>query len=418
MSLTESFRIALRALTANKLRSILTMLGIIIGVGAVIALMSVGQGVQKLVTEQLQSAGSNLLIVIPGNLDEAQGPGSIRRSRPDKPLTTGDWRAINDPLQVTEVLAAVPEIDGGADVVRGKNNIRTTVTGTTAAFGPVRNYAPEQGRFITDEDTAGEARIVALGSQVASSLFAEGEDPIGQSIKLNGIPFRVVGVMEEKGGGGFGSFDNQVFVPLTTAQTRLFPNMRSQSGEPMLSLIMVKVAAEEHLDDVGKQIEDLLRVRHNITYLDSDDFTVINQADILDIFGSITGVLTTFLGGIAAISLLVGGIGIMNIMLVSVTERTREIGLRKAVGAKRRHILTQFLVEAMVLSVLGGIIGMILGFVGAQALAGLSEDLEAVVTVQAVVLATGFSALVGLFFGIYPALRASQLHPIDALRYE
>lgn len=418
MSLTESFRIALRALTANKLRSILTMLGIIIGVGAVIALMSVGQGVQKLVTEQLQSAGSNLLIVIPGNLEEAQGPGSIRRNRPDKPLTMNDWRAINDPLQVTDVLAAVPEIDGGVDVVRGKNNLRTTLTGTTADFGPVRNYTPAQGRFISDEDTATEARVVALGSQVASSLFAEDEDPIGQSVKLNGIPFRVVGVMEEKGGGGFGSFDNQAFVPLTTAHKRIFANMRSQSGEPVLSLIMVKVLSEEQLDDVASQIEDLLRSRHEITYLDTDDFTVINQADLLDIFGSITGVLTTFLGGIAAISLLVGGIGIMNIMLVSVTERTREIGLRKAVGAKRRHILTQFLVEAMVLSVIGGIVGMILGFVGAQALASLSEDLEAVITVQAVLLATGFSALVGLFFGIYPALRASQLHPIDALRYE
>ncbi|MBX7233440.1 MAG: ABC transporter permease [Caldilineales bacterium] len=418
MSLTESFRIALRALTANKLRSILTMLGIIIGVGAVIALMSVGQGVQKLVTEQLQSAGSNLLIVIPGNLDEAQGPGSLRRNRPDKPLTTGDWRAINDPLQVTDVLAAVPELDGGGDVVRGKNSLRTTITGTTAAFGPVRNFVAAEGRFIDDDDLAAEARVVALGSKVAASLFSQDEDPIGQSIKINGIPFRVIGVMEEKGGGGFGSFDNQIFTPLTTAQKRLFPNLRSQSGEPVLSLVMVKVSAEEQLEDVARQIEDLLRARHAITYLDADDFTVINQADILDIFGSITGVLTTFLGGIAAISLLVGGIGIMNIMLVSVTERTREIGLRKAVGAKRRHILTQFLVEAMVLSIIGGVIGMILGFVGAQALAGLSEDLEAVVTMQAVLLATGFSALVGLFFGIYPALRASQLHPIDALRYE
>ncbi len=418
MSVTESFRIALRALTANKLRSILTMLGIIIGVGAVIALMSVGQGVQKLITEQLQSAGSNLLIVIPGSLDEAQGPEGPRRNRPDRPLTNGDWRALNDPLQVSDVVAAVPEVDGGAEIVRGKNNLRTTVTGTTAAFSPVRNYNVSSGRFLSDEDVASEARVVALGSKVARSLFTESDDPIGQTIKVNGIPFRVIGVMEEKGGGGFGSFDNQVFVPFSTSQERLFPGLRSLRGEPALSFILVQVVSEDRLKDVISQIEDVLRQRHNITFLDTDDFTVINQADILDIFGSITGVLTTFLGGIAAISLLVGGIGIMNIMLVSVTERTREIGLRKAVGAKRRHILTQFLVEAMVLSLIGGFIGMILGFVGAQALASLSEDLEAVITLQSVLLATGFSALVGLFFGIYPALRASQLHPIDALRYE
>lgn len=417
MNLIESVRIALRALAANKLRSVLTMLGIIIGVGAVIALMSVGQGVQKLVTEQLQSAGSNLVIVIPGSLQDNQ-QGGPRRVRPRQPLTNGDWRAINDPFQVTDVIAAVPEADGGADVSRGRVTLRLSITGTTPDFAFVRNYRVAMGRFLSEEDLAGSARVAALGSRVARQLFAEDEYPLEQTIKINGIPFRVIGVMEEKGGGGFGSFDNLVYVPLTTAQERLFPYLRSPTGEPTLSLILVKVVSEDRLKDVVRQIEELLRQRHGITYLDEDDFTVINQADILDIFGSITGVLTTFLGGIAAISLLVGGIGIMNIMLVSVTERTREIGLRKAVGAKRRDILTQFLVEAMVLSLIGGFIGMLLGFAGAQGLASLSEDLEAVVTVQAVVLATGFSALVGLFFGIYPALRAAQLHPIDALRYE
>ena len=417
MTFVEAIRIALRALAANKLRSILTMLGIIIGVGAVIALMSVGQGVQKLVTEELQSAGSNLLFVIPGRLDEAQ-PGDPRRRRPTRPLTNGDWRAIADPLQVSDVIAAVPEVDDGVNISRGKTTLRTTIVGTTEAYSFVRNYQVEEGRFITAEDVAGEARVVALGSRVAEQLFQPEEYPIGQTIRIDGIPFRVVGVMAEKGGGGFGSFDNFVYAPLTTVQRRLTPNRRSPRGEPTLNLILVKVSSEDKLDSVVAQIEDLLRQRHNITYLDEDDFTVINQADILDIFGSITGVLTTFLGGIAAISLLVGGIGIMNIMLVSVTERTREIGLRKAVGAKRRDILMQFLVEAIILSLIGGLIGMVLGFVGAQALASLSEDLEAVVTLQAVLLATGFSALVGLFFGIYPALRAAQLHPIDALRYE
>ncbi|NOZ50201.1 MAG: FtsX-like permease family protein [Chloroflexi bacterium] len=417
MSVFESVRIALRALAANKLRSILTMLGIIIGVGAVIALMSMGQGVQKLITEQLQSAGSNLLIVIPGRISDAQH-GGARRQRPSRPLTNNDWKAINDPLLVPELLAAVPEVNGNVNVVRGRTELRISLTGTNETFSPVRNYAVVGGRFISADDVATEARVVALGSRIASELFSPDEYPIDRTIRINGINFRVIGVMEEKGGGGFGSFDNYVFVPFTTAQKRLFSNRRSARGEPTISIILAKVISEDRLDQATTSIEELLRRRHEITFLDGDDFSVINQADILDIFGSITGVLTTFLGGIAAISLLVGGIGIMNIMLVSVTERTREIGLRKAVGAKRHHILTQFLVEAMVLSLIGGLIGMMLGFVGAWGLASLSEDLEAVITLQSILLATGFSAFVGLFFGIYPALRASQLHPIDALRYE
>ena len=417
MNLVESFRIALRALAANKMRSILTMLGIIIGVAAVIALMSVGQGVQVMITEQLQSAGSNLLIIIPGSLKEAQ-PGDPRMRRPSNPLTNGDWMAIRDPLQVPHLLAVVPEADGRASVTYGKTALSVSVTGTNEEYPVVRNFFPQEGRFVSEEDVLGEARVVVLGSNVAEKLFPPDIYPIGQSVRINNVPFRVIGVMDKKGGSSFGSFDDMIFVPFTTAQQRLFPYLRSSRGEPTLSIILAKVDSEENIDQAVRDIEDLLRARHGITYLDDDDFSVINQADILDIFGSITGVLTTFLGGIAAISLLVGGIGIMNIMLVSVTERTREIGLRKAVGAKRRDILLQFLVEAMVLSLIGGIIGMILGFVGAQALASLSKDLTAVISWDSILLATGFSALVGLFFGIYPALRAAQLHPIDALRYE
>lgn len=416
MSVIESFRIALRALSANKMRSILTMLGIIIGVGAVIALMSVGQGVQQMVTEQLQSAGSNLLIVIPGNLGDSQ-PGGIRR-RPPKPITNSDWRAMNDPLQVPDVTIAVPEIDGSADVSHGKTTLRLNVTGTNETFTGVRNYAVQDGRWINPDDVASEGRVVALGSEVAEELFLPGDYPIDQTIRLNGIPFRVIAVMEQKGGGGFGSFDNLVFVPYTTAQQRLFPYLRDQRGEPTLSLVLAKVASEDRLDAATVQIEDLLRQRHEIAFLGDDDFSVINQADILDIFGSIIGVMNLFLGGVAAISLLVGGIGIMNIMLVSVTERTREIGLRKAVGAKRKHILTQFLVEAVVLSLIGGLLGMVLGLFGGQAIASLSEDLQSVVSVDAILLAVGVSSFVGLVFGIFPALRASQLHPIEALRYE
>ena len=416
MNLIESFRIALRALTANKMRSILTMLGIIIGVAAVIALMSVGKGVQLMVAEQLQSAGSNLLIVMPGNLKNAQ-PGDPRLTRPSNPLTNGDWMAIRDPLHVPHLVAVVPNAAGQASIDYGKNTLSLVVTGTNDEFSFVRNYFPVEGRFLSEEDVVSEARVAVLGANVAEKLFPN-VYPIDQTIRINNIPFRVVGVMEKKGGGGFGSFDDEVFVPFTTAQQRLFPYLRSPRGEPTLSLILVKVDSEENIDQAVSDIENLLRERHDIAYLDDDDVSVINQADILNIFGNITGVLTTFLGGIAAISLLVGGIGIMNIMLVSVTERTREIGLRKAVGAKRRDILLQFLVEAMVLSLIGGMIGMVLGFVGAQALASLSEDLTAVISWDSIILATGFSALVGLFFGIYPALRAAQLHPIDALRYE
>ena len=417
MNLFESFRIALRALTANKMRSILTMLGIIIGVAAVIALMSVGKGVQAMVAQQLQSAGSNLLIITPGNLKDAQ-PGDPRLQRPGNPLTNGDWLAISDPLQVPNLLAVVPNATGQTSISYGKNTLSLLATGTNGDFPFVRNYFPVEGRFISEDDVAGEARVAVLGANVAEKLFSDGVYPIDQSIRINNIPFRVIGVMEKKGGSGFGSFDDEVFIPVTTAQQRLFTYLRSPRGEPTLSLILAKVDSEDHIDQAVTDIENLLRERHNIEYLNDDDFSVINQADILDIFGSITGVLTTFLGGIAAISLLVGGIGIMNIMLVSVTERTREIGLRKAVGAKRRDILLQFLVEAMVLSLIGGLIGMILGFVGAQALASFSKDLTAVISWDSILLATGFSALVGLFFGIYPALRAAQLHPIDALRYE
>jgi len=416
MKLTEAIRIALRALAANKMRSILTMLGIIIGVAAIIALMSVGEGVQAMITEELQSAGSNLLIIVPGRLEEAQ-PGDPRTHRPSNPLTNGDWQALSDPLNVPYLLAVVPEADGQARVSFGKTTLSVMVTGTNEDYPYVRDFYPERGRFITAEDVLSEARVAVLGHRVAEKLFPGG-DPIGQSVRINQILFRVVGVMEKRGGSGFGNFDELVFVPVTTAQQRLFPYLRSPKGEPILSIILVKVDSEDHLREAQAAIEDLLRQRHHITYLDEDDFSVINQADILDIFGSITSVLTTFLEGIAAISLLVGGIGIMNIMLVSVTERTREIGLRKAVGAKRRDILLQFLVEAMVLSLIGGFIGMVLGFAGAQILASFSKDLKAIITMKSILLATSFSLLVGLFFGIYPALRAARLHPIDALRYE
>lgn len=413
MNLVEQIRLALRALSVNKLRSALTMLGIIIGVGAVITLLSVGEGVQNLVRSQLQSIGTNLLFVVSGNL------GANIRSATG--LTMADARAISDPFNVPDVVATAPEVMSNADVSRGKTSLRVSVSGVTAEYATVRNRPVESGNFIGDSDVNARSRVAVLGSRVADRLFGDaGAYPVGGSIKINNVPFKVIGVLEEKGGTGGpgGNQDEVIMVPLSTAHERLFPRFHNRRGEQTLSVIYAQVVSEDRMDQASQEISDLLRQRHDIRYQDEDDFTVINQQDLLSIFGQITNVLTVFLGAIAGISLLVGGIGIMNIMLVSVTERTREIGLRKAVGAKRRDILLQFLIESMALALIGGLLGIALGTSGAIGISRLQSDLVAVVTPQSVLLATGFSAAVGLFFGIYPATRASRLNPIDALRYE
>jgi putative ABC transport system permease protein len=419
MNLVESIRIAMRGLSANKLRSALTMLGIIIGVGAVITLLSVGEGVQKLITEQLQSAGTNLLIVLPLNIDESASQGGDFTTRTFEPsLTMEDLEAMRDPFLAPDVLAAAPAVDTRSQVAYQKNSASLQVAGVTPEYQTVRNSQAAEGSFISDQDVATRSRVAVLGVRAMERLFEPGEYPIGRTIKIDRIPFQVIGILEEKGGGAFGSEDDIVYVPLTTAQERLIPSLRNSQGEPLLSAVYTQVVAEDRMDAARTQIEELLRQRHDIQFRDDDDFTVINQADLIAIFGEITQVLTIFLGAIAAISLLVGGIGIMNIMLVSVTERTREIGIRKAVGARRKDILMQFLIEAVVLSLIGGFVGIALGWTGAVVISRLQSDLTAVVTMQSVLLATGFSAAVGLFFGIYPATRAASLNPIDALRYE
>jgi putative ABC transport system permease protein len=411
MSALELMRVALTALSANKMRSALTMLGIIIGVGAVITLLSVGEGVQRLVTEQIQAAGTNLLFVVPGQVGEGGG------NRTGLTLTLPDAEALENPANVPDATSVAPELTQGAAVERGSRNRFTTISAVTPEYAPLRDYTPMLGRFLDERDLNTRARVAVLGSGAYERFFPDGGYPIGESIRINNLTFEVVGVLEEKGGSGFGSEDDNIWIPLTTAQARLF-NLRSTQGDPQLSAIYVQVGSEEAMDNASDDIRRVLRERHGIGFGDEDDFSVINQASLIAIFGQITGALTLFLGAIAGISLLVGGIGIMNIMLVSVTERTREIGIRKAVGAKRRDILTQFLFEAVVLSVLGGLIGILLGVGGALLITNLQEDLTAVVSPFAVALATGFSIAIGLFFGLYPAVRASRLNPIEALRYE
>jgi putative ABC transport system permease protein len=325
--------------------------------------------------------------------------------------------ALRDPIRAPDVAALSPERFSSTVVATGKRDTIAQVLGVTPDFARVRTWFPEVGMFIDQDDLNSRARVALLGRTVVEELFPENPYPLEQTVKINGVPFRVIGVLEEKGGSQMGDEDNTVLVPLTTAQARLFPS-RSRSGEYRVSVILIEAVSEDRMEAAAEQVAAILRERHGIDFRDEDDFSIISQADLVAVFGQITGVLTTFLGAIAGISLLVGGIGIMNIMLVSVTERTREIGLRKAVGAKRRDILYQFLLEATTLSLIGGVVGIGLGATGAQIISALIEDFRAVLSPQAVLLATTFSAAVGLFFGIYPARRASLLNPIDALRYE
>ncbi len=411
MRIFESVRLALRALTANKLRSALTMLGIIIGVGAVITLMSVGEGVQAYITDQFQSIGTNLFFIIPGSFEQEL----------DRPayLTLKDAEALADPLQAPDVQRVAPLVQGTARVTTPGKERRLEVSGVTPNYNLVRDWQTVLGSFISEPDDQARNRVTVLGKDAVEYFFPNNPSPIGEFIRINGVPFRVIGVMAERGGNNFQNEDESVFIPLNTALTRIFPR-RTNRGEPRVSFIYIQAVNEERMEAAIAEVSQILRQRHRIAPGEPDDFTAISQDDIIGTFEQITSVLTVFLGAIAGISLLVGGIGIMNIMLVSVTERTREIGLRKAVGARRRDILWQFLIEAVMLSMFGGGIGILLGATGATAVSYFlrNEGFRAVITLGAIVLATAFSAAVGLFFGIYPAQRAAALNPIDALRYE
>ncbi len=415
MNLGELLRIALRGLAANKLRAALTMLGIIIGVAAVITLLSVGRGVEQFVTGQFQGIGSNLLFIFPGGSDEQSGPPS--GSNRDQPLTNADGETLADPFLVPAAQAVALEYLGFGSVEYSRESLNVQVSGVSTNYQEVRQFFVAEGDFITDADDRSVARVAVLGQTVVKTLFPDGEFPIGQSIKINAVPFKVIGVLESQGGSLFGDQDSLVLIPLSTAQQRIF-NARGADGQYGLSIIYLQARSDAAMEAAAQEATAVLRDRHNIDYRAEDDFTIVTQNDLISAFGEVTGVLTIFLGAIAGISLLVGGIGIMNIMLVSVTERTREIGLRKAVGAKRRDILLQFLIEAITLSLLGGLLGIAIGAAGSQAVASFQPDLPVAVTLDSVLLATGFSAAIGLFFGLYPAIRASALSPIQALRYE
>ncbi len=415
MNLFEGLRLSFRSLRANKLRSTLTVLGIVIGVAAVISMLSIGRGAQASIEEQITSMGSNLLYVRPGNINQGgvnQGFGSAAT------LTYDDALALADPSRVPSAVAVSPENMSGGQLIYRGNNTRTQIVGAIEAYLDVHNQEVEVGQFFSSFHVAGRSSVVVLGSSTAETLFT-GEDPVGKVIRIMNQPFTVLGVLKSKGGTGFMNQDDMAVIPLTTLQQRLSrgPAFRGSQG---ISSITIKAASEEAIESCTQEVQEVLRERHRILY--DDDFTVQSQQEILNAATQATNIFTIVLGGIAAISLLVGGIGIMNIMLVSVSERTREIGIRKAVGARRRDIQIQFLVEAIALSFMGGVLGILVGMgmarLVAQVRIGGGEGLNTVVGLDSVLLATLFSIGVGVFFGLYPAHRAASLNPIDALRYE
>jgi putative ABC transport system permease protein len=415
LNLIEALRIAFDSLLANKLRAILTMLGIIIGVGAVIALLALGGAIQTLVTSELQGLGSNLVFLFAGTND----PETNRRVPPR--LTNEDIAAIADPLNVPAVAAVCAELSRRALTTYGGASYDALIAGVSANYLQVRNARVAVGSFFDERALELRSREAVLGHRVAQRLFPNGTDPIGQRIRINGIGFQVIGVMAERGGSFASNEDDQIFVPLTTAQDRLFPPAQNVTRRVDVTVVYIQARDEKSIDDLIDQVTALLRQRNGLTYQDNN-FTIVTQQDLVSSFATITGAITIFLGAIAAISLVVGGIGIMNIMLVSVTERTREIGLRKAVGARRNDIRLQFLVEATVLSLMGGVLGIALGYalaaIGTALLANFSPNARAEVSLDAILLATLTSIAVGIFFGLYPADRAARLDPIAALRYE
>ena len=400
----ESFLMAWASLIANKMRSILTMLGIIIGVAAVIALVSIGNGVKQDIQNSISNLGSNLLMVMPG---APRTPGVRPSAGSMKSLKVSDYEAI---AKLDGVKAASPMTNGSYVVIYQNKNWTTSVSGVSYNYLDVNNWSMKSGRFLSEKNVQNRERVAVVGKTVVKNLFGD-EDPVGAEIRVKNIPFRIIGVLNSKGSGAMGNDqDDMVVIPYTTAMERV-------EGIDYLRMIYVVGKDENGIDRLQSDIENLLRVRHGIKDTNLDDFNIQNMNSIMETMEETTGTLTLFLGAVAAISLVVGGIGIMNIMLVSVTERTREIGVRKALGATYSVIVTQFLIEAVVISLMGGIIGIILG-IGSSKLIGMASGMSTVISVPTIVMSFAFSMAIGLIFGIYPARKAAKLNPIDALHYE
>jgi len=410
MNILLNLKEALESLNANKTRSLLTILGVVIGVASVIALLSVGEGAGDTITGQIESIGTNVIYIMSGNSsEEVTNPND---------LTLRDAEALENYPQTSEIAYVAPIISTGSEISYSGKSEEATISGITPDYQYVQNMSMAEGAFITEGQVEGRSAVVVLGPQIAQNLLGRSTGVVGKIVRIGGYPYRVVGVTEAKGGSAFNNPDTNVYVPISTAQSRL---VRTDSPD-QVQYILISVENAEDADLAIEQVKEVLRSTHRIPPRSPDDFTTLNQQDFLDVASSITDVLTIFLGGIGAISLLVGGIGIMNIMLVSVTERTREIGLRKALGARKKDILMQFLTESVLLSMIGGIIGILFGWLISLGVGQIAVQsgtyLEISVTLDSILLATLFSAAVGIFFGYYPANRAASLAPVEALRYE
>lgn len=407
MKLLKSIKGGVKNLAVNKMRTILAILGIVIGIGSVIALVSLGESSKKAVQSQIQSIGSNLLTVSPGS----QMSGGVRGAAGGRTtLTYEDAKAIADSTKITTIKNVSPEYSGRQQVIAGRNNTNTQVVGVTPIYTEVRKISLSSGAFITDQNLKSMSKVAVLGPAVVSDLFGDNANPIGQTIKIKGLNFQVIGVTVSKGGTGFQNQDDIIYIPLTTAQKQVY-------GVKYLSSIALEAKSEDVMTAAQNEVGYLLLERHKISDVTGADFRIMSQADILATASQVTSTFTTMLAGVAAISLLVGGIGIMNIMLMSVTERTREIGLRKALGAKKKTIITQFLVESILLTFTGGLIGIIVGIAGFFIYSRINDS-TFVVTGGSVLLAFAVSTVIGVLFGWYPARKAANLQPIEALRYE